>query len=447
MLRSVVVTLALVAALAPPALAQERITYEEAISLALAQSSTLQRAENDVELARLQVSGARTSFLPDLRLSLSGDQSYGRSFSQDEGTVLNETNESLNGRVSSSVTLFDGFANVSELDAARLGEAAALAELERTQQTVVFDVVTGFLELIAAEEQVEVLSEALAAQEQQESQVQILVTGGRRPVSDLYQQQANVAAARVALVEARRAAQLAEVDLVQILRLDPIAEYEFVAPALPDSMPTSEWTAPGTFAELVEAAWQNRRDIVALQQRVGAAEENVDVAQAGRWPSVSLSASYGSAYTTASDFAFDEQLDQRRGGSIGVGVSVPLFDRGGIGRATEQAELAEQNARLALDDLRQAVAIEVRRAVLDYNAAGERLAAAQARVVAASRALTATQQRYDAGVATLLEVTQARAEMTAATSALVNARYTLLFQEEALDYYAGELTAEADIGD
>jgi len=447
MIRSIIPTLALGAALATPALAQQRITYAEAIALALAQSSTLQRAENDVELARLQVSGARTSFLPDLRLSVSGDQSYGRSFSQDEGAVLNETNESVNGRVSTSVTLFDGFANFSELDAAQLGEEAALAELERTRQTVVFDVITGFLELIAAEEQVEVLAEALAAQEEQESQVQILVNGGRRPVSDLYQQQANVAAARVALVEARRSAQLAEVDLVQILRLDPIAEYQFVAPALPDSMPASEWTAPGTFAELVAAAWQNRRDIVALEQRVGAAEENVDVAQAGRWPSVSLSASYGSAYTTASDFAFDEQLDQRRGGSIGLGLSVPLFDRGSASRATEQAELAEQNARLALDDLRQAVALEVRRAVLDYNAAGERLAAAQARVVAAQRALSATEQRYDAGVATLLEVTQARAEMTAATSALVNARYTLLFQEEALDYYAGELSAESDIGD
>ena len=447
MIRSIIPTLALGAALATPAFAQQRITYAEALALALAQSSTLQRAENDVELARLQVSGARTSFLPDLRLSVSGDQSYGRSFSQDEGAVLNETNESVNGRVSTSVTLFDGFANFSELDAAQLGEEAALAELERTRQTVVFDVITGFLELIAAEEQVEVLAEALAAQEEQESQVQILVNGGRRPVSDLYQQQANVAAARVALVEARRSAQLAEVDLVQILRLDPIAEYQFVAPALPDSMPASEWTAPGTFAELVAAAWQNRRDIVALEQRVGAAEENVDVAQAGRWPSVSLSASYGSAYTTASDFAFDEQLDQRRGGSIGLGLSVPLFDRGSASRATEQAELAEQNARLALDDLRQAVALEVRRAVLDYNAAGERLAAAQARVVAAQRALSATEQRYDAGVATLLEVTQARAEMTAATSALVNARYTLLFQEEALDYYAGELTAEAHIGD
>ena len=429
---------------ATPVLAQQRVTYERAIELALTQSSTLARAQHQVELSRLQVSGARTSFLPDLRLSLSGDQSYGRSFSQDEGAVLNETNESLNGRVSSSVTLFDGFANLSELDAAELSEAAALAELERTEQTVVFDVVAGFLELVAAREQVQVLEEALAAQEEQEREVRILVEGGRRPVSDLYQQQANVAGARVALVEGRRAAQLAEVDLVQALRLDPAADYDFVAPALPDSIRVSEGRS---FDALLARAWENRADIVALERRVDAAGEQIDVARAGWWPSVSLSASYGTGYTSANDAAFDDQLDLRRGGSVGLGLSLPLFDRGSAGRATEQAAIQEANARLALGDLRQTVALEVRRALLDRDAAVERLAAAEARVAAAQRALTATRQRYDAGVATLLEVTQARAVMTAATSDLVNARYTLIFQEEALDYYAGELSAESGIGD
>ena len=109
------------------------ITYERALELALEQSITLERARNDLEMARLSVSQARTSFLPDLRLSISGDQSYGRSFNEDEGRVLNETNESMSGRVSTGVTLFDGFANVSELDAANLGAEAALFQLERTR--------------------------------------------------------------------------------------------------------------------------------------------------------------------------------------------------------------------------------------------------------------------------------------------------------------------------
>ena len=435
------------AAFAAPASAQEapvRVTYEQALDLALEQSTALERARNDVGSARLDVSDARASFLPDLRLSLSADQSYGRSFSENEGEVLNETNEAMDGRVATSVTVFDGFANTSRLDGAELEAEAALSDMERTRQTVVFDVITGFLELIAAEEQVAVFAEALAAQEQQERDVRLLVDGGRRPISDLYQQQANVAAARVSLIEGRRTAALAEVNLVQTLRLDPAAEYEFVAPPLPDSIVTTEQRS---LDELLRLAWDNRADIVALERRVAAADQQVDVAQSGRWPTVAVSASYGTAYTTASDFVVIEQLDQRRGGSIGIGLSMPLFDRGVAGRETEQAELQEENARLALVDQRQTVALEVRRALLDRDAAVERLAAAQARVAAAQRALTATQQRYDAGVATLLEVTQARADMTAATSDLVNARYTLLFQEESLDYYAGEMGTETAIGD
>ena len=442
---AVIVIPILIVIAAAPVAAQQRvvITYEEAVELALTQSAALERARTDVAIARLSVSSARTSFLPDLRASLSGDQSYGRSFSQDEGTVLNETNESMSGRLSTSVTLFDGFANVSELEAASLGAEASLFELERTRQTVVFQVIAGFLDLIAAQEQVAVLEENHAAQEEQEREVNLLVAGGRRPVSDLYQQQANVAAARVALVEGRRTRELARVDLVQALRLDPALDYEFVAPELPDTIVAPE-SRP--FDQLLRQAWESRADIAALQRRVAAADEQIDVARAGRWPSLSLSAGYGTGFTTANDAAFQEQLDQRRGGSVGIGISLPLFDRGAVSRATQLAELQEATARLALDDLRQTVAIDVRRALLDRDAAVERLAAAQARIIAARRALDATRQRYDAGVATLLEVTQSRADLVAATSDLVNARYTLLFQEEALEYYAGELTPESGIG-
>jgi outer membrane protein len=81
--------------------------------------------------------------------------------------------------------------------------------------------------------------------------------------------------------------------------------------------------------------------------------------------------------------------------------------------------------------------------VLDRTAAVARLEAADAQVEAAQRALTATEARYDAGVAALFEVTQARASFTDATSAQVRARYTLVFQDRVLDYYTGTTTAGA----
>jgi outer membrane protein len=70
----------------------------------------------------------------------------------------------------------------------------------------------------------------------------------------------------------------------------------------------------------------------------------------------------------------------------------------------------------------------VRRAYLDYQAATQQLDAAKRSSRAAALALQTSQQRYNVGAATLLEVTQARATQLQAASALVTARYALLFQ-------------------
>ena len=103
------------------------------------------------------------------------------------------------------------------------------------------------------------------------------------------------------------------------------------------------------------------------------------------------------------------------------------------------AEIQQQNAEIALDDVRQQVGLQVRRASLDYTSAQAQLEAAQAQVRAADLALQTAQERYRAGAATLVEVTQARATDVQAASALVSARYNLLFQGKLLDYYVGDL--------
>ena len=59
------------------------------------------------------------------------------------------------------------------------------------------------------------------------------------------------------------------------------------------------------------------------------------------------------------------------------------------------------------------------------------------------QALTATEARYDAGVATLFELTQSRTAYVDALSAQVRARYTLVYQDQVLDYYTGDMDAAA----
>ena len=433
---ALLLALSLAAALPASGADSRIITFGEAIRIALEGNIDLRLVENSAAASKVAVSEARMQFVPDLRLGTSTAKNFGRSFNESEGRIVNETSRSATVGVSSGVTLFNGFANSATLRQATLESRASDLDLARARETVVFTVASNFLSLIQQQEQLRVRRESLAAEQALAEQIQTYVNAGSRTVADLYQQQANVASAQLTMVEAERASELARVDLIDTLHLDPSGVYEFERPA--DAQLASSGDLPA-LDDMLERSLGQRSDIDAEEARVAAAEQGVRVARSGYWPDVTLSAGYDSAYTSVLPFSFGEQLDQRRGGSVGLNLSIPLFDRRSTANATRRAELRTQGERLLLDGLRQDIALQVRRVELDYRAAREQFAASQAQQRAADLALETTQQRYRAGAATLVEISQSRASQVQAASSLVSARYNLLFQRTLADYYLGEL--------
>ena len=410
------------------------ITFEQAVQIALNKNITLAQAQNAVASNDANVRGAKLSFLPNLQLNTSGTQTYGRNFSETTGDVLNHNNQSVNAGISSSVTLFNGMQNVATLHEAEKNQSASTLDLARAKQTAVFTVASNYLSIITAQEQLQVQQQNLASLEAQEDQIRKLVAAGARAISDLYTQQASTAAARLAVVNAQHDLELGKVDLIQTLNLDPKVAYDFVAPTVNESAATNF-----NLDSLTERAYAQRADLAAVSARVDASAQGVKAANAGWWPTVSLSAGYNSSYSSAAGLPFFNQFDQARGGSISIGVSIPIFDRGQTSVEAQKAKVEEDNAKLSLQAEKQQVAVDVKRAYLNYQSAGEQLAAAQAQLTASNLAVTTSQQRYDAGAGTLVELTQARTAQVQAASAVVSARYGLVFQQALMSYYTGEL--------
>lgn len=429
---------ALALGLAGAAAAETRtITFDEAVTIALRQNATLRQALNSEASSAVGARGALMDFLPNLSVSTNGSKQYGRYFSEEEARMISRTTRSLNLGLSSSMTLFDGFGNVASLRQARLARRASGNEVERARQTVVYDVIQAYLTLIAQQQQVEVQRNDLAAQELQEQQVDFYVRAGKRTIGDLYTQQAATAAARLALLQAQRDYEVGQVGLIRTLQLDPRGEYAFTTPAAGDSVPPE---SAYELQALLDRAFAGRADLRAAEARLAASRQGVRAAQARFWPSLALSGSYGSSYASTADGSISDQLDDRRSGSVGLSVSLPLFDRLSSWDQVKQAQIQQDNARLNLEDMRQEVALEVRRARLDYRTAHATLREARASLRAATQALEAVSERYGAGSATMLELTQARATQLQAASTEITAHYTALLQQRLLDYYVGGLT-------
>ena len=159
---------------AAPMLAQqaERITFQDAIQLALKQNLTVRQAENTVELQQARAGQLRQNLLPDFRMSVGGNDAIGRQFNSQEGRIVTQNTQGLNPSVGSNFLIFDGNRTVSNIRSARALADASSSDLMRTRQTAVFTVASDFVALVSAQSQLDVQRDNLKALQAQLDQIQ-----------------------------------------------------------------------------------------------------------------------------------------------------------------------------------------------------------------------------------------------------------------------------------
>ncbi len=467
----------IVAAIGAPVRAQRAITFNEAMRLALSENPDLLQAELSDEASELNVSSARVDALPlpFVSASISPTQRYGLSFDQTTGQLNSQTSESLNLSVGGSVNLFNGFRGRRALEQARLLRSASTFSFEYARQQVAFEVASRFLQVMLDKEFVGIRQQTLTAQGAQLDQIEALVEAGVRAQADLFSQRAAVAQARAAVLQAEQAVGLSETRLVEYLVLDPFGEYEFVAPALSNESLVAEDLSLDI---LLRTAYERRADLRAQERNIEAARAGIAVARSGRLPSIDLSAGYGTGYSSlqqrllnpdTSPVSFPvttedgrpvlldgvpflipistnpefentpifSQFADNRAGNISLSISIPIFDRYQTSRQVQQARLEVRQQEVALERVKQAIAVAVRQAVNDYRNAAEQLDAASAQVEAAEAALRAERDRYELGTGTLVAQTQAQTAYAEALASRLQAIYQFVFSRKLIEFAQG----------
>jgi len=432
---------------AQPSQDTTRITFNEAVRTALDQNTDIKRAQAQARQSNVQVRSEWMDFAPDLNISSDVSRRVGRNFSQVTGDFTTESTDFFNLTGQSSVTLFNGFENVSSLREARERAGADQTNLKRTQREVVFSVMDQFISLVESREIVRVRREQVEAQRQRLRQIEQFVEAGSRPVSDLYTAEADLADAEQQLLQGRREREISQTQLIQTLQLNPREAYDFQVPDLSGDLP-----AEGRYelSTLIDEAFQERLDLRVAEAERRAAEQGVRSARSSYYPSLSLSGSYGTDWSSrglggevSDDFA--NQLDVNRGGGVSLSISIPIFDRFNRSSQVEGAQVQAQNAEYALQDQRQQVALQVRQSYLDYQNAMQQLEAANKRLRAAEQARTAAEERYELGSADIVELQNAIRDYVDAASQQVRARYNLIFQQKRIDYNVGRLSPSAPL--
>jgi outer membrane protein TolC len=171
-----------------------------------------------------------------------------------------------------------------------------------------------------------------------------------------------------------------------------------------------------TQQQALDKAMANRADLQAAQAQVRAAEIVVKSVQAERYPTVNISTDYGLIGTNPA---------QSHGTFTFVGgVNFPIFQGTRVKGDMLQADAALQQRKAELEDLRGRVDYDIRNAFIDLQSAADQIGVAKSNVDLAAESLTQARDRFAAGVADTVEVTQAQESVATANNDYINAVYS-----------------------
>lgn len=322
------------------------------------------------------------------------------------------------GRVGAALNIAHNFR-----DAAGLQMTEQLADLELQVRSAYYQAqLAGQLQGIA--------EAAVAQAEQFLEQEQLRQRAGESSELDVLRAQVSLANLRPQEVQARNAAELARLQLKRLVNV-PLTRRVRLTTAL--DVPTAEELAPPQ--EDAGVLLQQRAAIKASERQVQIRRQQVRVARGAYLPSLSLRMSYGKQLFPTGIFDFNGV--PRTDWTASLSMDIPIFD--GLRRSAQvqEAQIQLSQARLQLAQLREQVQLQYEQALGERERAAAEIAARQQTVAQAQRVYDLTVLRYDRGLATQLEVSDARLS-------LLQARTNLA--QGLSDFYVADATYRRSLG-
>ena len=371
--------------------------------------------------AEQYVRETRSALLPTAFLSLTGVDS--RAGSRIAAGGLNNPvvfpRAATGATVSQLVTDFGRTTNL--LSSSEFQAKAEDKNAAATVADITLAVDQAFYNSLETRELVKVAQQTLSARQVLVDKIQALTNAKLRSDLDLSFTKVDLARAKLLLLEAQNNHQTSLAALSAILgypdeqNFQLIEPTEQLAPPMPDAQP------------LILQALQQRPEAAALQYQVDSAEKNSS-AEHDLWrPTVSALGVVGIA--PVRDPAIPNWY-----GAVGVNINIPVFNGFLYSARAKTADLQTEVARQKLADLRNRIARDVRISWQDTNRAYERLSVTQQLREQANLALDLAQQRYNLGLGSIVEFSQAELGKTEADIAETDASYQYRLTQIVLAY-------------
>ncbi len=296
---------------------------------------------------------------------------------------------------------------------------------ERSRAQILLDTSRAYFAVLRAQAVLTVANQTVQARQLVVDQVSALAESKLKSTLDVSFSKVNLSDAKLLQIRAQNDVKAAEAELSRAMGLPDetgfVLSEEPMPPPLPDRV-----------NDLIGQAMQTRPEIKELQLRESADERFAKAEHALNYPTLGVIGTAGFVPTGHATIP-------GRYGAIGLNVSIPIFN-GGLFKARQtEAELTAKATNSDLNNVRNTVVRDVRVAWLNATTAFDRMALTQELLQQAQLGLELAQSRYDLGLGSIVELSQAQLNLTSAQIANTSAKYDYEAEHVNVEYQVGTL--------
>lgn len=417
-------------------------TLRNCIDYALEHNITIRRNRINVESTQEDVKTAKADFLPSLSGNISQrivnrpNSASGTIISGDNITT-SESKTSYNGSygIDASWTVYNGSKRVNTLKQQQLNSRVAELTVDESENSIEENITQLYVQILYSAEAVKVNESTLEVSRKEFERGQELFNAGSIASSDLAQLEAQVSNDNYQLVTSQTTLQNYKLQLKQLLELDGDFEMDLFLPQLDDSsvlipLPTKD--------DVYQTALNLRPEIESSKLNIEASDMNIKISRAGYIPSLSLSAGIGTTNANGNDFSFSEQVKQNWNNSIGLTLSIPIFDKRQTKSAVNKAKLQRQTSELDLMDNQKTLYKTIESLWLSANSAQQQYVAATQKLKSTQASYALVSEQFNLGMKNTVELLTEKNNLLSAQQETLQAKYTAILNAGLLRFYQGE---------
>lgn len=437
--------LVIVTATSTNAMAQniKKWSLRQCIDYAMDNNIQLQKSKISENVAETELKQAKAGLLPNLSGSMTQSLSY-RPFQKSSSNFVNgsitsnSSNKTIqNGSygINANWTVWNGGINTNSIKSKQ--KDLEITRLESMQQanSIQEQITQLYVQILYSSDAVKVNKEINKKDSIAYVQGQEMLKAGKLSRSDLQQLKAAVSESGYAVVNSITQVRNYKLQLKQLLELQPGEEFDITPISTDESLVTS--TIPDKM-DVYSTALASRPEIISGKYNIESSELQLKIAKAGYMPTVSLTGGIGDNHMTGTNENFGNQMKYNLSGSVGLTLSIPIFDNRQTKSAIEKAKYNYANAQLDLTDKEKDLYSAIETYWLNATSNQQRFIAAKSNVESQQENNDLINEQFRLGLKDIVELTTSKSSLLQAKQEMLESKYMTLLNVQLLKFYSGE---------